>query len=224
MEKSFYYAGFNVASVEWNMTLETSQRKVVGRTVVIVLGLICVILAAGLVGVLAVYLTGSTSASEINRLKAENTGLKGNMTALTNQYTTLQNSLSQANANLESLRADNADLQDYATSLLNVLNLNASATLIRDQAVQLEAGENVTVFNNFIDYAGYITVQVTSDSNSTFAQVIFSYRNFNFDNTLVVGKSGAVAFPVLPGSVTVNVGNTELTDAVNATVTATYIY
>ena len=224
LEKSFYYAGFNVASVECKMTLETSQRKVVGRTVVIVLGLICVVLAAGLVGVLAVYLTGSTSASEINRLKAENTALKGNMTALTNQYATLQNSLSQANANVESLTADNNDLQDYAASLLNVLNLNVSAAIVPNQAGQIEAGENLTVFNDFIDYAGYITVQVTSDSNSTFVQVIFSFGGFNFDNTVVVGESGTAAFPVLPGSVTVNVGNTELTDAVNATVTATYIY
>ena len=220
--------------VECKMTVEIGQKKVVGRTVVIALGLICVVLAAGLVGVLAVYLSGSTNASEINSeissLKAENAALKGNVTSLANQYSSLQTSLSQANANLESLRANNTDLQtyntdlqDYTKSLENVLSLNVSEILY-NQADQIEAGANVTVFNDFIDFAGYFTVQVASDSNLTFAQVIFSYGGFNFNNTVVVGKSGTAAFPVLPGMVTVNVGNTELTDAVNVTVRVAYIY
>lgn len=219
------------------MTVEIGQRKVVGRTVVIVLGLICVVLAAGLVGVLTVYLSGSTNASEINSeissLKAENTALKGNMTSLTNQYSSLHYSLSQANADLESLRANNTDLQanytdlqDYTKYLENLLSLNVPEILY-NQADQIEAGANVTVFNGNIDVAGYFTVQVASDSNSTFVQVIFSYvfsyGSINFNNTVVVGKSGTAAFPVLPGIVTVNVGNSELTDAVNVTTRLAYI-
>ena len=210
------------------MTEESGQRKVVGRTVVIVLGLICVVLAAGLVGVLAVYLSGSSNASEISTLKAENTALKGNMTSLTNQLATLQNSLNQANANLDSLRdqydSDIAELNEAYLALVNLLNLNASATILRDEPVQLGAGENVTAFEDSVQYAGYFTVQVTSDSNTTFAQIIFSYRGFDFNNTVVVGESGTAAFAVLPGNVAVIIGNTEVTDAVTATVTVTYIY
>src|SRR3990172_508390 len=161
------------------MTEESGQRKIVGRTVAIVLGLICVVLAAGLVGVLAVYLSGSSNATEISKLKTENTALKSNMTSLTNQLATLQNSLNQANANLNSLSdqydADIAELNDAYLALVNLLNLNASAIILQNQAVQLAAGENVTVFEDSVQYAGYFTVQVTSDSNSTFAQIFFSY-------------------------------------------------
>src|SRR3989339_593067 len=103
------------------------------KLVLSVLGLIWVVLAAGLVGVLAVYLSGSSNASEISTLKAENTALKGNMTSLTNQLATLQNSLNQANANLDSLRdqydSDIAELNEAYLALVNLLNLNASATI-----------------------------------------------------------------------------------------------
>lgn len=211
------------------MTEESGQKRVVGRTVALALGLVCVLLAAGLVGVLAVYLSGGASSAEIDKLKTENEGLKGNLTSLTNQVFNLQNSLSQANTNLENLRTEYesaiAESNEAYLSLLNLLNLNVSMPILLNQAVQLEAGANTTLFNDFFaEYAGYFTVQVTSSSNTTYAQVLYSYLGFNFDDVVTVGESGTAAFAVLPGIIEVRLGNTEPATAVTATVAVRYVY
>jgi len=209
------------------MTEETGKKRVVGRNVAIALGLICLILAGGLAAVLSVYLSGGASSTELTQLRAENEGLRGNMTMLTSQIAALQASLAQAQNDLLAANATSEDyeyLLNYTSGLQNLLNLGASSTLI-NQAGPLNAGENVT-YNELIEYAGYVTVQVTSSSNTTYAQVIFTYAGFTFNNTAVVGTSGTAAFPVLPGTVDIIVGNTEpaTNPAVNMTVLIVYIY
>ena len=206
------------------MAEEPNQKKVGGRTVVIVLGLICVILAAGLVGVLAIYFyQAASNSAEIEELKAENTNLKGNQTTLIQQLSTLQTSLSQARNEIESKNAEIADFNEAYNSLLNLLYLNASQTLL-NQPVQIDAGANTTVFNDYIQYAGYVTVQIASSSNTTYAQVLYTYSGFYFDDLVVVGESGTAAFAVLPGPIEIRIGNTETASSVNATVAVTYVF
>ncbi len=207
------------------MNEESGQRKVVGRDVAIVLGLVSIILAAALVVVIAIYLTNDAkNAQSITSLKAENTSLKSNQTALIQQISNLQTSLTQAQDQIDSKDADLADYNDAYLALLNILNMNVTATLLPTQAVPLDAGANVSVYNGFLDYAGLVTVQVTSSSNTTYAQVRYVFSGNYFDNVIVVGQNGTAAFAVLPGNVEIIVGNTENSTAVTSNVTVMYIY
>jgi hypothetical protein len=95
---------------------------------------------------------------------------------------------------------------------------------VYNQAVNQAADANTTIFTNVIYYAGYVSVDVQSNSTTTYVEVIYSSYGVNYDNSVTVGTSGTAAFPVLPGSVEIRVGNTETVDSVNATVTATYYY
>jgi len=205
---------------------EVRQKRVVGRTIAIGLGLVCIVLAAALIGVVAVYLSNqTTNAAAIDALKLENANLKGNQTSLIQQVSNLQTSLSQARDEINSKDADIADYNSAYLGLLNVLNMNASATILPTTAVPLDAGTNVTVFDTPpLEYAGLVTVQVTSSSNTTYAQVRYAFSGYYFDNVIVVGQSGTAAFAVLPGNVEVIIGNTELSTAVTSNVAVTYIY
>jgi len=200
----------------------TSQRKVVGRTVVIVLGVICIVLSAGLIGVLAAYLPIANSISSLNsQIAAQN----ATITSQQQQIVALQNSLSQQTENQADKDAKIAELNNYAGELQNLLWLNASSTLVQNQAVDLQANENVSVWNDVVGYAGYMVVEVQSSSNTTFANVVYSTAyGVNYDEKVVVGTGGVAAFPVLPGLIDVRVGNTETSSSVSATVTARYHY
>ena len=202
------------------------QRKVVGRTVAIVLVIVCVVLSAGLIAAVAVYLP---TASTIARLNSENAGLEGNMTVLTQQILNLQNMLSQRDGSISDKDSQIADLNaaynDEVNSLLNILYLNASGTPAENQDFSLAAGENSSVWDSGVQYAGYFIVSVESSSNTTFVQMVYSSFGINFDETVVVGTSGSAGFPGLPANnIKVIVGNTELVDSVNGTVTVTYNY
>jgi Tfp pilus assembly protein PilO len=214
------------------MIQENNQRKVVGRKVALALGLVCIILAAGLVGVLAIYLTNNTNADEITSLKAENAYLQGNVTSLTNQLTSLQNSYSQLYNQYQSLSTQNSDYEDlanYTAYLTNILQLGASIQYLQNQEVQMEPNSSTTILdtatiNSPLQYAGYFTVQASSSSNTTYVQIQYYYAGRTFSNSVVIGEGDTAALPTLPGEFSINLGNTEATDTVNATVTVVYFY
>ena len=216
------------------MTEKHGQKKLFGWTVVIVLVLVCMVLAASLVGVVAIYLirtNDKTDMTEITELEAENANLQGNLTLITNQLSAVQSSLSQANANLESIKVerdayaeDILDLKNNTEYLKDLLQLGESSIILNNTEVELEAGEDTAVFEDAVQYAGYCVVQVESDSATTFVQMIFSYGGFDFDNIIVVGEDDIAAFPVLPGEIAIIIGNTEVSEPVNANVSAIYVY
>jgi hypothetical protein len=207
---------------EKGVPVETSQRKVVGRTVPIVLGLVCIILSASLITVLALYLP---AANTINSLNAEITGLQGNITSLTQQISVLQSTYSQINTQLTDKDAQIADLNQAIQTYQSLLFLNETGVLAGNQVFQVGPNTNVTIWSDLVEYAGYVTVDVQSSSNTTYAQVVYTtLYGVNYDEAVVVGISGATAFPVLPGTIEVRIGNTESVDSVNGTVTAIYHY
>lgn len=208
-----------------DMTEETSQRKVVGRTVAIVLAVICIVLSAGIVAVLAAYLPTQNT---INSLNAQVSTQNATITTQSQQIAALQSAIAQLSSNRGTgtyTQEDIDALNDYANNLLNLLMLNASGLLLQNQAVQLQANDNASVWNDYVDYAGYVVVQVQSSSNTTFANLVYSTAyGVNYNEVVVVGTSGVAAFPVLPGNIDVRIGNTETTNAVTATATAVYYY
>jgi hypothetical protein len=208
---------------------EAIQRKVDGRKIVIVLGLVSIILAASLVTAVAFYLP---AANTINSLRAEMAAKDDNMTALVQENLGLQNALNQISAQLSGKDSQITDLnntlQGYIVALQgyqNIVFLNASGFLANNQGLTINPNANLTLWNDVLEYAGYVTVQVQSSSNTTYAQVLYStVSGVNFDQTVVLGTAGATAFPVLPGQVEIRIGDTEPVDSVTATVTAVYHY
>jgi hypothetical protein len=155
-----------------------------------------------------------------------------NMTALVQENLGLQNALNQISAQLSGKDSQITDLnntlQGYIVALQgyqNIVFLNASGFLANNQGLTLNPNANLTLWNDVLEYAGYVTVQVQSSSNTTYAQVLYStVSGVNFDQTVVLGTAGATAFPVLPGQVEIRIGDTEPVDSVTATVTAVYHY
>jgi hypothetical protein len=106
--------------------------------------------------------------------------------------------------------------------------LENEQTLVNDQTIS-ESANSAHTFTFSLPYAGYIEVIVTSTSPNTYVQITGEYYLPNSPNSgwtynsgdLPVGTSGTAYFPVVPGQVTVSIGNT---DPNGATVTVTIIY
>jgi hypothetical protein len=205
------------------MAAAPTQKQVVNRTMVIALGLACIVLAAGLVGSIAFYMPMVNSLqvqiteknSTISSLNSTISSLNSTISSLNQQISALQNNLNQ----------NNVTALNQQISLLNsLLLLNESEYLVDNQAGSLDAGANATVFADALFYAGYVSVAVQSDSSTTYVELAYYSFGVNYDNNVTVGTSGTAVFPVLPTTVEISVGNTETVDSVNVTVTATYYY
>jgi hypothetical protein len=204
------------------MAEKTSQKKVVGRTVAIALGLVCIVLLAGLGGAIVVY-TPMINNLESQTAEKDNTisSLNNTISSLNRQISVLQNTLNQNNSDTS---AEIAALNAQISSLTNMLYLNASGVLVYNQAMTQDAGAYTTIWNDILNIAGYVTVAVQSSSNTTYVAVAYSTLGVYYNNNVTVGTSGTAAFSVLPGLIEIRVGNTDLVDPVTATVTATYYY
>jgi uncharacterized coiled-coil protein SlyX len=211
------------------MAEKTSQKKVVGRTVAIVLGMVCIVLVAGLVGAIAVY-TPMVNNLESQTAEKDNTisSLNSQISALNSSLNQISSSTSSKDSQIAALNSQVADLNSQISSLMNILYLNASAFLVYNQGVTQDPNASTTVFppdeQTPLYYAGYVYVTVQSSSNTTYVEVIYFSYGVNYDNSVTVGTAGAAVFPVLPGQILIIVGNTDLETSVTATVTATYYY
>lgn len=216
---------FNVASVKLTMVVEMGQRKVVGRNVAIVLGLICIVLGAGLVTFVALYVPTSNT---IDTLKAQVAERDENITSLNRQIQALANAyaqLSQSAGSNSDTATQIADLQSSILYWQNIVYMNVTETIYSGQALHLDAGTNQTLFNDVLGYAGYLRVQLTSSSNTTYVAVYGSSLNgVSFDKTVVFGTGGTAYFLVLPSNAQVVIGNTEATSAVDVNFTIVYVY
>ena len=208
-----------------------SQEKIVDKSSnkkVIALALICVILAASLVGVIAVFQPNNLQSQiaekddTINSLTAQIEALQYQLSQNTNastyvmQIAYLNQALSDMNDTLTSANAQIAALQ-------NIAQLKASG-LLYQQTLTQEPNATTTLWNDQLDYAGYVVVEAQATANTTYAQTLYTYAGANFDYNITIGTSGTAVFPVLPGVVEIRIGNIMQTDINNATVTVTYYY
>jgi len=211
--------------VTQKMTEQTSQKEISGRTVVVVLGIICIVLSAGFIAVFALYLPAADSASKLQaEIKAKDGALasqNATIVSLTQQIAALQLSLQQS---LTTKDQTIAELNSYISDLWNVLYLNATTILLQNQNVQIAANESMTIWSEHVSYAGLIEVQVQSSSNTTYVEAIYASRGVNYNEIITVGASGTAAFPVLPTIIDIRVGNTEPSVSVDAVATALYHY
>jgi predicted PurR-regulated permease PerM len=221
-----------------------SEKRVVSRNVAIALGIIVVIVLAGLVGAAANYTSiindkDSQIQTLTNQKNQFQTWLNGNLTyykslieSKDSEIANLQNQISNLNSQVNSLNAQIASLQNQITSLQSQVNdLNDIITLAKyevwvdHQTVnQLASSYAYWIFS--ASYAGYLTVTVhTSTTDKTYVQVIWDSYGVHYDHSITVGTSGTAVFPVLPCSnVEIRVGNTNLFSGATETVTITYHY
>ena len=211
------------------MSQENSvQKKSNPKIVVIALAVICVILGASLVGVIAIYQPNGSQAqlaakdSTISSLQAQIAVLQSQQSSTANAstYVTQIAYLTQQLIALnDTLTTTNSDM----LSLEKILQLETSGTLYNDNFIQ-NGNATTTVYSSQLDYAGYIVVQATASANTTYAEVTYSYAGANFDYNQTLGTSGTALFPVLPGTVVIKIGNTNSAGTNGVTATATYYY
>ena len=212
------------------MSQENNVKKK-GNLKVLVFALVgvVVILAASLVGVIAIYqpIDSQLAAKDnnISSLQSQISSLESELASQSNSSSTQAyvNQITLLNQQLASLNDSFTAAQSDAYSFQSILQLQESGTLYSNSLTQ-DANTTTTIWNAQLEYAGYVVVQATATANTTYAEVIYSYTGANFDYNQTIGTSGSAVFPVLPGIVQVIVGNINQNNSNNLTITATYFY
>jgi septal ring factor EnvC (AmiA/AmiB activator) len=143
--------------------------------------------------------------------------LSGNITSYRNQINSLNSQISSLNAQVTSLT-------NQVNTLTAIINLAESTIWVNSQTISQPAS-SYTYWTVSASYAGYVSVTVeSSTTTNTYVEVIWSAYGVSYDNTITVGTSGTAVFPVLPASIEIRVGNTNLINGATETVTITYYY
>lgn len=208
------------------MTQNNSVQKK-GNVKVIALAVVCVVLAASLVGVIAVYVPNGSQTqltekdNTISSLQAQINNLEyqistTNSTTYLTQIAYLNTQLSNLNDTLTSIYSDYASLQKIAEL--------TTSEVWYDNSFNQNGNETTTLGTAQVDYAGYVVVQATATANTTYAQVLYTFGGIDFDLNQTIGTSGTALFPLLPGSIQIRMGNINQSDANNVTATITHYY
>ncbi len=207
----------------------TVQKKGNSKVLVFALIAICVILAGSLVGVIAIYQPLdsqiTTKDNTINDLNARISQLEGSQA---NNSTTVSGTTQAYMDQIRQLNLELSDLNDSYVAANSIAQLQESGLLYDSSesgtSIVQNANSTTNLWNDQLDYAGYVVVQATATANTTYADAIYSFSGVNFDLNQTIGTSGTAIFPVLPGPVQINIGNINQSDTNTITVTATYYY
>jgi uncharacterized coiled-coil protein SlyX len=208
------------------MTQENTSRNIK----VIALAIICIILAASTIGVLALYLPNQTQLAEkdqtIASLNQEITALELQLTRLitnASQVSELNSQIAYLNAQLAAFNDTYTDLQLKYYESQSLLHLEKTE-IIYDDSLTQDADTTTVIFNKAVSYAGYIIVTATSNSSSTYAQISYTYDNLTFNYNKTIGESGTALLPMLPATIEVSIGNLNPADGNEVNATATIYY
>jgi uncharacterized coiled-coil protein SlyX len=206
------------------------KKKILSRNAAIALALVLVLLAS-LVSVIAIYVpmvsdlnsqiaekddTIASLSSQVSAIQSVLNQLAANLTVKDNQIANLTSSLSSLTAEY------NAVISEYNT----IFALGKTENMYNSYPISQEENSSTVLFNDILQYAGYVTVAAQSTSNTTYAAVAYSSHGVEYNNNVTLGESGGAAFPILPGTVLISIGNTDTGtgETVNATVTVNYVY
>jgi hypothetical protein len=198
---------------------------------VVVLAVICVILLASTIGAFVLYIPAQTQIDEKNQT----------ITSLNQQISDLQAQLnavpdnSDLQSQIDSLKNTNLNLQDqwnqmnatmyeYVEAYNNqqkYIDLKAYGTLYNN-GTTLDANSTITLWTGTINYAGYVLIDATSNTTSTYAQATCVFGDYTISYNQTLGTDNTVVFAVLPGTLTVAIGN--INQKTNFNATATYYY
>lgn len=200
-----------------------SQNKVVSRTIAIALGLVCLVLAAGLIVSVANGSLNSNDKQTISDLQDQVSSQTDQISTLTSQNTILSNQLSTAKSNSTTLAEKVANLTSTINDYESIIAMNNSDIALDNQTITQDANATTTLYDGTINYAGYAVIEVTATSNTTYIQAVYTCGDLDYNQTITVGTSGTSIFPILPGDLTLIIGNID-SESNNATVTFTYYY
>jgi hypothetical protein len=187
------------------MSEQKPERKVVGRTIAISLGIICIILAVGLVGAVADYtsiLTGKDN--DISALTNRNNQLQIWLNANKTLYNNYVANHHNTDSDYNSLATQNANLQDQYANLqseYNQLMINYTEALAK-----IPADKGITI--DGINYTGStvtgIAVRNLGVNATTVKSLKLIWLNHNVlassqsVNVVILGNSTAVITTHLP--------------------------
>jgi hypothetical protein len=178
---------------------EISVKKVVDRKIAIALGIICIILAAGIVGAVILYF------SQIDAIQSKDSEIA----SLTSQIA--DNSLQ-----IETLTSQKNELQD-------IVSLAESAIWVDETLIHPAGYYSYWTFA--ADYAGYVKVRLeTSNVTDNYVRVIYSSHGVDYDNQIDIVAGGVAVFPILPSTSIEIRFDTKSPVASTATLTITYYY
>ena len=183
---------------------ETKPKKMVRRSVAAALGIVCIILIAGMVGIWLYYLVQDIEKDET--------------------ITNLNNEVFNKNIQISQLNSSVTNLQNQVNDLSNIVNLNRSKIWVLDQTIIFPAGSYASFIRQDTSYAGYVSfIFPTSMFTTTYVQVIYSSNGIDYDYQVYVGTNGTATLPVLPTpSIYIRIGDP--LNAVNVNMTAIYFY
>jgi|APFre7841882654_1041346.scaffolds.fasta_scaffold00069_17 cell division protein FtsB len=200
---------------------ETKPTRMVRRSVAVALGIICIILIAGLGGAFAYYINDRN-----------------------NTISALNSQISDKNNQISGLNATVASLQNQVNDLTDIISINKSEVVdsTYDHAVKfadlpatwsIDKVGSYALDYHFGEYSGYASVQVSSTSNDTYVRTTYSIYGVNYDNQIYIGTNGTAVFPILrledwhmpyAGSLDITVSTYNTTIKATANVTITYYY
>jgi hypothetical protein len=151
--------------------------------------------------------------------------LSGSLSQMSQSYSSLQSSASSYESQLSSLSSAVSSASASVSSLLGLLNLSSSAVEGSNLTVSEGAGQVMPVLTFVASYPGYIVVSGSSSTTNGYIQVSDTYPGYPTVSNVPFGRrSTSVLIPVLPGTVTVSFGNTNLINSASAIISVTYFY
>jgi len=202
--------------------------KVTGRNVAIALGIICIILAVGLVGSMVNYTMVTNNKDATYRdYTWSHSHSNSDYDSLHNAYQNYVATHSYSNAEYDAYVANHHYTDAEYNYLGDIVNLAKSSVWVDDETISQPASSYTTWTPTFsASYAGYVSVWVqTSTTTNTYVRVIYSAYGVNYDHQIGVGTGGTAVFPVLPSStIEIRVGNSNLFSGATETVTITFHY
>ncbi len=209
-----------------------SQVKKSSNKIVIALAVICVILIASLTGIFVIYQPTNLQSQlaekdqTIASLQAQLEALQEQMSQTGNSTLTYVQQIAYLNEQLANINATATDLGQQLVSANDILALRKSGILYSQNSISQDANAATPLWNDVLDYAGYVVVQAEATASTSYAQVIFTFGDSGvFNYNVTIGNSGTALLPVLPGTVQINICNILPAGATNNfNATATYYY
>ncbi|MCL1970132.1 MAG: cell division protein ZapB, partial [Candidatus Bathyarchaeota archaeon] len=143
----------------------------------------------------------------------------------------LQNENQMLQGTVNSLQNENQMLQGTNQELRDITNLAKSQSIVTRYTINQQANRYSRWTVN-ASYAGYVFVSIdSSTTNLVYVRVSYTSNGGQSPHTIIydqrsssLSSGNSVCFPVLPGTVYVDVGNTNLVNGATHTVTIDYWY
>ena len=193
-----------------------SEKKMVRRSVAMALGIICVVVVAGLAGAFAYYVNDKNNT--ISSLTSQVSSKDSQISQLNSQILDEYSQISQLNSNVTSLQSQIDNLN--AMSNLEFSRFWESSHFVATMPENI--GGLSYVDSSIVPYAGYVKVEI-EPSNNTYVRVLYNSQGTSFDYEVPVNANGTGIIPVLPTNF-INIGVGNLTIGATYNTTITYYY